>query len=683
MAISATGLGSGLDIEGLVKQLVSAERMPIEQRIFRTESSLTSDISALGVLKGALSTLQASATSASATSTYSQRNVSSSDSSKISVTATNAAVLGSYSAEVTSLATTHSVAIRSQFSSLNETVGTGSLIFTFGKTGYTAHASDNTNDTYDSFTAKAGVASKTVTIDGTNNTLTGLRDAINEADIGVSAVIVNDGLGYRLLVSSNASGAENSIQIAVTDSGDSNNTDGNGLSRLAFNSSAGTANVYQTTAAADAAFKINGLSLSSPTNTVASAVDGLTLNLLATTTTAATISVTDNTAGIKVAIGDFVAGYNDFVTKVDGLTAFDATSKVKGPLLGDFTTRTISSQLRTTLSAAATGYVGSYSRLAEIGVTVSSTGQLVVDDTVLSSALKTNFDDVTAVITRFAEPSAASGLKVSKFTGTVPDGTYTVAVSSLATSGNVSTTVGSGGFPKTVGGSTNELAVTVDGTASGTITLASGAYANLTALATELQTKINADATLRNAGKAVTVSVSGDDIEISSNKLGSTSTVVLANANSDTTLSAIGLGSLTTTNGTNLVGTIDGVAGVAAGNVLAGAVGSNAAGMSIDVSSTAGGTIVLSNGVVNQFSELLENVLKDDNALDLRIENLNSRAEDLTTEKAQMERRLAAIEKRYRTQFGTLDALLANLTNTGTFLAEQMKNIPVPGASKK
>ena len=683
MAISATGLGSGLDIEGLVTQLVSAERMPIEQRIFRTERSLTSDISALGSLKSALSDLQTSGDAVSDTATYSKRNATSSDATKVSVSATDAAALGSYNVEVSSLATTHSVAIRNQFSSLTETVGTGTLTFTFGTTGYTAHASDNASDTYDGFVAKAGVASKTVTIDGTNNTLAGLRDAINEADIGVSAAIVNQGSAYRLLLSSDASGAENSLEISVTDSGDSNNTDANGLSRLAFNASAGTSNAYQTTAGADAAFTINGLSVSSTTNTVTSAVDGLTINLLATTTAPATIAVSDNAAGVKIAIGSFVKGYNDFMTKVDNLTAFDATSGVKGPLLGDFTTRTITGQLRKTLSAAAAGYVGAYSRMAEIGVALSSKGKLTVDDTVLSSALKNNFDDVAAVLARFAKPSAGSGLSPKSFLDTVPDGTYTVAVSSLATSGKVSATVASAGFSKTVGGTSNELSVSVDGTASGTITLSSGAYANLSTLATELQTKINADTTLRAAGKAVTVSVSGDDIEIRSNSFGSTSTVVMANVGSDTTLATIGLGSLSTTNGTDLVGTIDGVAGVAAGNVLSGAVGSNAAGMAINVSSTAGGTIVVSNGVTNQFSELIESVVKDDNALDLRITNLNSRAKALTTDKAQMERRLEAIEKRYRTQFSTLDALLADLTNTGNFLEQQMKNIPVPGASKK
>ena len=683
MGISATGLGSGLDIEGLVTQLVAAERMPIEQRIFRTESNLTADISALGTLKSALSDLQASAAAVKSTATYSQRNATSSDTTKVSVSAADAAVLGSYNVEVSSLATTHSVAIRNQFSSLTETVGTGTLTFTFGTTGYTAHASDNTSDTYDSFVAKAGVASQAVTIDGTNNTLAGLRDAINQADIGVSAAIVNQGSAYRLLLSSDASGAENSIQISVTDSGDSNNTDGNGLSRLAFNASAGTANAYQTTAGADAAFKINGLSLSSTTNTVTSAVDGLTINLLATTTAPVTTSVADNAAGIKTAINGFVEGYNDFVDKVDALTAFDATAGVKGPLLGDFTTRTITSQLRTTLSAAAAGYVGAYSQMAEIGLALSSAGKLAVDDTVLSSALENNFDDVAAVLARFAKPSTGSGLNPRSFLDTVPDGTYTVAVSSLATSGNIAASVPSAGFPITIGSSEDSFVVTVDGTASGTVTLSNQAYANLAAVATEIQTKINADTTLRDAGKAVTVSVSGDDIEIRSNSLGSTSTVALVNAGSDTTITALGLALATTTNGTDLVGTIDGVAGVAAGNVLSGAVASSAAGMSINVSSTVGGTIVVSNGVANQFSELLGTVLKDDNALELRITNLNSRAAELTTDKAQMELKLAAIEKRYRMKFSALDALLADLNNTSNFLTQQMKNIPVPGANKK
>ena len=683
MAISAAGLGSGLDIEGLVNQLVAAERQPLENRVLRTENQITSDISALGALKSALSDLKAASASISDEAIFSRRNVSSSDPSKLAVTATGQPVLGAYEVEVSSLAASQSLAVRHQFASQTATVGTGTLTFTKGTTGYTADGSNNANDTYDSFVAKAGVASTTITIDATNNTLAGVRDAINSADFGVSAAIVSEGSNFRLLLSSDATGAENSFNIDVSDTGDGNNSDANGLSRLAFNSSAGTTNVYQTIAATDSAFKINGLALASAGNSVTSALDGLSLNLVEVTTSPVTIQVQDNSAAIKSAVNTFIEGYNAFIGKVNELTAFDAEAGVKGPLLGDFTARTITNQLRNTLSAAAKGYFGAYTHLAEVGITLTSTGTLSVDSAKLDAALESDYSAVNAVLTRFADPSAGSGLRVSSFSDAVPNATYTVAVSSLATSGTVSATVPGGGFPVTIDGSSDEFAITLDGTTSGTVALTNQAYASLSLLATELQTKINADSTLRAAGKAVTVSVSGDNIEIRSNSVGSSSTVALASSGTDTTIATLGLSLATTTAGTDLVGTIDGVAGVASGNVLTGAVGSNAAGLSIEVSSTAGGTLVLSNGVANQFAELLDTVLGEDNAIDSRITNLNARASELNDEKAQIERRLADIEKRYRLQFSALDALLSKLTTTGDFLSQQMKNIPVPGANKK
>ena len=499
----------------------------------------------------------------------------SSNANAVIVSATSDAAVGTYNLNVASLANAQSLAVRNQFSSVNETVGTGTLTFTFGTTSYTADTStpvNTANDTYDGFVEKAGVASKTVTIDSTNNTLSGVRDAINAANIGVSAAIVNDGSSFRLLISSNSTGAENSLQISVSDSGDSNDTDQSGLSRLAFNSSAGTTNVYQTTAASDAAFTINGLSLTSTGNTVTDAVTGLTLTLKETTSSAE-ISVTDNKGGIKQAINTFVSGYNDLITTLNELTSYDAATGVRGALQGDFSARSIFSQLRSTLGNAADGYKGALSRLPEIGITSTTTGTLAVDDTKLTSALESNFDDVAGVLAHFAEPAAGSGISVADFTETTAKGEYTVAVTSLATSGKMAATVPSGGFPVTIDSSTDSFVATIDGTASGTITLTNQAYASLAAIATEIQTKINADATLRAAGKAVTVTVSGDDIEIRSNSLGSTSTVAMVNAGTDTTITALGLALATTTNGTDLVGTIDGVAGVASGNTLKGAVG--------------------------------------------------------------------------------------------------------------
>jgi flagellar hook-associated protein 2 len=685
MAITATGVGSGLDIDGLVTQLMAAERAPLDRRLLKRETNITSDISALGALKNSLADFKATLPAANSLSTYQQRNASSSNAA-LGIGATSRAAIGSYSVSIEGLAKAQSVAVRGTFISPASEVGTGTLTFTFGTTGYTPDASspvNNQNDTYDSFVAKAGLASQTVTISNSDSSLSGVRDAINRANIGVSAAVVNDGTGYRLVVSSDSTGAENSFQIAVADAGDSNNTDGNGLSRLAFNSTVGTNRVYQTVAAEDAAFTVNGLSLTSDKNTVTDALDGLTLALNEKTTATATVTVTDNKAGVKSAVTTFVDGYNGFNTAINSLTGFDASTGRGGSLQGDFTARSIKSQLRATISAAALGAGGTFTRLAEIGITTTSAGALEIDDTKLSAALESNFDDVTAVLTRFADSPLDSGLSNISFTDTVERGTYAVAISSLATSGKLEATVPSAGFPVTIDSSTDSFVVTVDGTSSGTVTLTNQAYASLSAIATEIQTKINADATLRAAGKGVTVAVSGDDIEIRSNSLGSSSSVALANDGSDTTIAALGLTLATATVGSDLVGTIGGVTGVAEGNVLTGAVGSGAAGLSVDVSSTTGGNITVSDGVVDQLDTLLTAFLATDNAIDSRVTNLQERAEGIVDERAALELRLDAIESRYRRKFNALDSLLSEISGSGAMVANQLANIPIPGQTKK
>lgn len=686
MALTATGLGSGLDIENLVTKLMAAERAPLENRLIRRETSITKDISALGSLKSALSDFQNSIASANTLSTYQKRNVNSTNTSALSVTATDAAVLGSYDVDISSLAEAQSLALREEFSSLTDVVGTGTLTFTFGTTAYTADSGNppNTaNDTYNSFTAKAGVASKTVTIDSNNNSLAGVRDAINAADIGVSAAIVKDSSSYRLLLSSSATGVENSMQIVVSDTGDSNDSDGSGLSRLAFNSSAGTSNVYQTSAATDASFMVNGFSLTHDTNTVSDVVTGLTLSLKQVTTESAKITVSDNEAGIKTAIEAFVDGYNGLVTTLDDLTGYDAATGAGGTLQGDFTARSIAGQIRTALSNASDGFVGPYSRLAEIGITLNSAGSLSVDDSKLSAAFDTDFDSVAGVLTRFADIATGSGISVNSFTDDVAKGSYAIAVSSLATNGKLAATIPSAGFPITIDSSTDSFVVTVDGTASGTVTLTNQAYASLSAIATEIQSKINADATLRDAGKGVTVSVSGDDIEIRSNSVGSSSSVALVNAGTDTTIAALGLASATTTAGSDLVGTIDGVAGTATGNTLEGAVGSSADGLSLEILSTEGGTVRVSDGVLDQIDSLLAAMLSANNPLDTRISSLNSQAEEVAEDRVVMEQRLLTMEARYRKQFNALDILLTELNSTGSYVADQLANIPIPGKTKK
>ena len=142
------------------------------------------------------------------------------------------------------------------------------------------HAGRPGPQSYNGFTVNAGRGVATIAIDAGNNTLAGVRDAINEADIGVKAAIVNDGSGYRLLLSSAQTGAANSPEITVDDTGDGNHVDAAGLSALAFNS--GAANMGQTVAAQDALFSINGLRYQQRGKPGQNAIDGVTITLKGT-----------------------------------------------------------------------------------------------------------------------------------------------------------------------------------------------------------------------------------------------------------------------------------------------------------------------------------------------------------------------------------------------------------------
>ncbi len=192
--ISSLGTGSGLDLNSLIDQLVAAERAPVENRLNLKEADLQAKLSAFGNLKGAVSSLQDSLKGMTKLGT--DRSATSSDDTVLTATAQSTALVGEYSVQVSDdhLATAHSLASKA-YESSTSVVGTGTLTIDFGTTEY-----DEDTEAYTGFTTTADKGPHTVTIDTTNNTLEGVKNAINEADIGVNAVIVNDGSGYRSVV---------------------------------------------------------------------------------------------------------------------------------------------------------------------------------------------------------------------------------------------------------------------------------------------------------------------------------------------------------------------------------------------------------------------------------------------------------------------------------------------------
>jgi len=361
MAVTASGIGSGLDIQGIVSQLVQAEQQPKSDALNRQQSAITSRLSALGTLKGALSSFQSSVAALGNLSTFSTHAATSSHSTALSVAAGSSASAGSYTIDVQQLASAQKL-ISSGFASADTTVGTGTL------------------------SLSVGGASFDVTIDSSNSTLAGIRDAINKAgdNTGVSATIVNvdDGVGgteSRLVLSASKTGAANTITVSAS-GGDG------GLNALA------SANLTEQVAAKDAIIKVDGMNITRSSNTMSDAIDGLTLTL-GGVATGVQVGVSTDTSQVKTALQGFVDSYNKLQGVMSGLGKYDPSTKQAGALVGDALLRNVQQQLRADLGSPVSSVSSStVDTLMSVGVQFDRYGAMSLDSTKLSSVMGDNLN---------------------------------------------------------------------------------------------------------------------------------------------------------------------------------------------------------------------------------------------------------------------------------------------------
>jgi flagellar hook-associated protein 2 len=375
MAISSLGAGSGLDLNSLLTGLMQSEQIPLVA-LQRQEASYQSRISALGTLQGALSSLQTAAgsmvpaTGTTAVVKYTSFTASIADTSIASAAASTGAVAGSYSLEISALAKSQRLVTPAYVGGSAATViATGNLLIEFGKLDGVVYTGDS-------------LRSKTITIDSSNATLGGLRDAINAANIGASATIVNGTSGAQLVLSSNETGLSNVIRLS-------------GLTAFDYNPAANTGTMTQAAlqggqAATNAAFTLNGIAATSSTNTVTGVLDGVTLNLLKTTAalTPTTLKVSKDSIGsLTSSLNAFVKAYNDANKAMSELGAYNATTKAAGALQGSSTLRTAKNQMRSLVFNATAGGTSPYQHLSNIGVSLGKDGSLSLDSAKLTAAV--------------------------------------------------------------------------------------------------------------------------------------------------------------------------------------------------------------------------------------------------------------------------------------------------------
>lgn len=363
--ISSPGIGSGLDVSSILTQLMAIERKPLE-KLQSAESRIQTQISEFGKIKSAMSKLRELSSKLTSPTFWSQTTGKSSDPA-VSVTTGSTATAASYGVQVTSLAAAQSIASPT-FASSASTLSAGTLHIELGTWGAGLT----------SFTPKPGATAIDVTVEATD-TLAGVRDKINASGAGVTATILTDATGARLMIRSGETGAANAFRTTVSPTGGT-------LDGLAYDPSAGVNGATSAQAAADAVAKIDGLTVRSATNTLTDVVDGVTLTLNAVTTTTATVAVAADTATIKTTLTDFAKAYSELATLIATDTKYDAANKKAGALQGDGAVTSLLNRLRSVVGETS-GASASFERLSDIGFEQQRDGTLSVNTTRLDNAL--------------------------------------------------------------------------------------------------------------------------------------------------------------------------------------------------------------------------------------------------------------------------------------------------------
>ncbi len=561
MATSGLNLiNAGLDVQGIVDNLMYIESEPV-RRMQQQTTDLKSKVSAFQSLNTKLSALLDKTNSVLfggntapllnptafldrfAESIFAKGKATSSDDSIISASADKVSSTGAYSITVSGLAQAKSMASVNLADTSTTNTGTGSLTITVGNN-----------------------SPMIVTIDSSNNTLAGVRNAINTANAGVTATIINDGSAspYRLLITANESGTQNSFTIADNLSG------GQVLS------------LTEVQTAADAQFTVNGVSISKSSNTVSDVINGVTFTLKAPTTNPITLTIENDIDSIVKSLQDFVTAYNEINSFITAQFTYNYQTEKAGVLSGDSTLRRIQSQIQSKIIQSVNNNYTSYRVAEQVGLTFNRDGSLSLDETKLRSLLSNNFKEVAALLLGDGIPAGGASTSDSRVTyngstAATQAGTYNVDVTALAEQAFVV-----GNRVLTTLSQDETLTITYGGQS------ANPALSAGDTLATVLS-KINS--ALSAQGMAVTAMDDGSgNLKIATDGYGSSESISvtssLANPSGSTGFDTLP----TTDNGFDIAGTINNNVAVGSGLTLTGSSGQPEEGLSLTISQTTTGS---------------------------------------------------------------------------------------------
>ncbi|MFH1374432.1 MAG: flagellar filament capping protein FliD [bacterium] len=761
------GINSGLNTAEIVDALLTFERRNIA--FLETEQSeKTNSISALQALQAKFLALNSELTRLSRSSTFESYSAQVSDETVLSAAVSGKVGTGSYDIEVLSLARNHQLASQGFGDESLASFGTGIISLSIG-----------------------GGSTQAITIDAANNSLVGIKKAINDADAGVRATIINDGSSanpYRLVLSANQTGAANSISITAsltggnnldfvtssfdspetigmdagstsqvtlgaaasytgsqnkiytfsvagsgsqtvgtdtitinwTDGTDSGSFDvtavdtevaltGTGSDGLTLSFAAGTLTAGDTfqvgtfspilQAASDARISIGSsggsgspILVTSTNNRFDSLIGGLSLTLHRETVSGQTVTInTDlDVSGVRSSINDFITRYNDVQDYIDEQNTWNQDTNEVGVLYGDFSLRMMQNSLRGVLSSAVSGLEGKYRSLYALGIHTTANGTLtLVSSSRLEEALNNNLDEVVRLFTSSGNSSSSFIEFMSLTVESKPGENYAVDITQAATSGWFQ---GAGitdpiTTPLTLNSTNNQLKLIVDGLTSEDILLAQKTYSSSSELVSEIQDKIDADASIGDRGVTVEWVDSGSGtgyLNLVSSAYGSTSKVELVTSVGNSAYTALGLATGTGHTGDDVAGTINGEEAEGKGQFLTGKEDNETTdGLKLritldasQVTSAVEGTITVTQGLAAKLTDLINSFTRSSEGLfDRKVTACQSQIDTL---QARINEQTELLEMRRESllrKFYDMETALGQLGATGSFLTSQLAGL--------
>lgn len=667
--ISSLGSGSGININDLANNLTDAAMKVQADKLTSRQTLLETQISDYGMLRSSLAKLQTAAAALGSADTFNAKALSVPNTSLVTFTALNAsAAAGNYQLKVEQVAQSQSLS-SAMFDSLNAPIGKGELNIRLG-----SWAGGN-------FAVDASKTGDTITIDDSNNSLAGLRDAINKSDLGVNASIVKEGEGYKLLITAK-SGATNELEITATDAEGST-----GLAAFNFNNTEKA--LTQEQAGQDAILRVNGLEVKRESNRINDVIEGLEFDVFsASATEVISLNITADKSTAEQTIRDFVAAYNTFLQETAKLIGFDAEKEADGSLVSDPLAKNLMRTIRNTLTSQVPGLGEGFSSLGSIGIRTKTDGSLEIIEKIeeintnFRAAIDNNFEAVRDLFVPKVHSDSAQ-VVVSKYTGASQPGTYEVVITQDPEKGGLI----AGEIAQEALELNGEYAFTlrVDTVETNTILLPQKTYATGAELAKELQSLINMDEKVKAAYLGVTVSFdeAAGKLVFASNAYGASSIVSIVQANEN--MESLGLGVQDGSAGKDVIGTVNGVAAFGSGNVLLPALGTPAEGLSMIIEPGAkdkGATnITFSRGLAGGLTGVVDGYLKTSGLITERETNIGNDIKRVKNDQESLTRRTEAYRARLMAQFQAMEAIVRSLNSTGSFLDGLVDRLPFTAKS--